>query len=77
MKSQLEIKKTDALQPFNEKGDSGSAVFAVNEDKSLECIGMAIGCMSNRNAVVTPIKDILTTLGPGVELKKIDIKNCS
>jgi len=56
--------------PFFQPGDSGSAVLIVNDDQSLECIGMAIGCSSDGSAIVTPISAILDALGPGVTLKR-------
>jgi len=57
-------------QAFFQSGDSGSAVFLVKEDRSLECIGIAIGCTSNYDAIVTPIRPILEALGPNLNLKK-------
>jgi hypothetical protein len=49
---------------FCQAGDSGSAVFLVDDNNHLHCIGMVIGFICNDlTAVVTPIDNILKILG--------------
>ncbi|XP_060583361.1 uncharacterized protein LOC132739625 [Ruditapes philippinarum] len=60
---------------FCQAGDSGSAVFLVDDDNHLHCIGMLIGVIcSDLTAIVTPIDNILKILshrlGKTLELKK-------
>jgi len=68
MKNQMEVKRIDFQKDLFQLGDSGSAVFTMRDDGSLECIGMAIGFISNGSAVVTPINAILGKFGPNITL---------
>jgi len=68
MKGQIEIASLDGHASF-QLGDSGSAVFTVKQDRTLECIGMAIGYTTYNSVIVTPIQSILDALAPGVRLK--------
>ncbi|XP_060602756.1 uncharacterized protein LOC132755843 [Ruditapes philippinarum] len=67
MQSRLMIQQLQidsfARKIFFEKGDSGSAVFSVDKTNKLFCIGMAIGVMSDKTCIVTPIQNILERLG--------------
>jgi hypothetical protein len=54
---------------FFELGDSGSFVFCINPDKSLSCLGMAVGLSTRSTCLVTPIDRILQTLCPGGRLR--------
>ena len=48
---------------FFDLGDSGSLVFMHDEDKSLKCVGMAVGKTSHGGCIVTPIEAILEAFG--------------
>ncbi|XP_061193842.1 uncharacterized protein LOC133202077 [Saccostrea echinata] len=54
---------------FFEPGDSGAFVFCINPDKTLSCIGMAIGSTSKGSCFVTPMVRILDSFGLRRELK--------
>ena len=62
MSNQIQI---DSFQRkiFFDAGDSGSAVFLVDKNNKLHCIGMAIGVTPDGTCMVTPIKSILEELG--------------
>lgn len=49
--------------PFFYLGDSGSLVFMHDDDKSLKCIGMAVGMTTHGGCIVTPIEAILKAFG--------------
>ncbi|XP_062570146.1 uncharacterized protein LOC134232216 [Saccostrea cucullata] len=44
---------------FFKPGDSGSFVFCINQDKTLSCLGMAIGSTTKGSCLVTPMVRIL------------------
>ncbi|XP_062578316.1 uncharacterized protein LOC134240240 [Saccostrea cucullata] len=54
---------------FFEPGDSGSFVFCINPDKTLSCIGMAIGSTTKGSCFVTPMTRILDSFGLPHRLK--------
>ncbi|XP_061193967.1 uncharacterized protein LOC133202208 [Saccostrea echinata] len=54
---------------FFEPGDSGAFVFCINPDKTLSCIGMAIGSTSKGSCLVTPMVRILDSFGLPHNLK--------
>lgn len=58
---------------FCQEGDSGAAVFLLDDDNKLYCIGMVIGIMSDFTSVVTPIQNILDILGRKCG-KKLELK---
>ncbi|XP_060602760.1 uncharacterized protein LOC132755847 [Ruditapes philippinarum] len=62
MLKQLQV-DSFARKIFFEQGDSGSAVFSVDRNNKLHCIGMAIGVTSDYTCIVTPIQEILERLG--------------
>ncbi|OWF36758.1 uncharacterized protein LOC110441179 [Mizuhopecten yessoensis] len=63
IKNQYEVLGLEG-QSFFEPGDSGAAVFSHSPfDRSLCCIGIAIGSLSNGSAIVTPIGAVLKALG--------------
>ncbi|XP_062610410.1 uncharacterized protein LOC134272176 [Saccostrea cucullata] len=47
---------------FFEPGDSGAFVFCINPDKTLSCLGMAIGSTTKGSCFVTPMTRILILL---------------
>ncbi|KAK3104578.1 hypothetical protein FSP39_005305 [Pinctada imbricata] len=78
MKGQYEVesgsKEPGSLnKPFFIPGDSGSAVFAKENDGTLTCIGIAIGITSYGTTVVTPIGAVLDALN----LKDTDVTTFS
>ncbi|XP_062591064.1 uncharacterized protein LOC134252577, partial [Saccostrea cucullata] len=54
---------------FFEPGDSGAFVFCINPDKTLSCIGMAIGSTTKGSCFVTPMTRILDSFGRPHRLK--------
>lgn len=68
MKNQYEILSIGPTN-FFQPGDSGSAVFLVDDNNQLHCIGIAIGCTSYNSAIVTPIVPVLNALGLPKRLK--------
>ncbi|XP_062578852.1 uncharacterized protein LOC134240788 [Saccostrea cucullata] len=48
---------------FFEVGDSGAFVFCINPDKTLSCLGMAIGLTTRGSCLVTPMVRILDSFG--------------
>ncbi|KAK3083038.1 hypothetical protein FSP39_012337 [Pinctada imbricata] len=63
MKGQYEILPGSEQNPFFIPGDSGSAVFLREPDKSLVCIGIAFGKTTYNTTLVTPIGAVLDSLG--------------
>ncbi|XP_053391564.1 uncharacterized protein LOC128554324 [Mercenaria mercenaria] len=61
MQNQLKI-NSHSLKTFFHIGDSGSAVFLVDKQNKLHCIGMAIGLLSDLSCLVTPIQVVLSEL---------------
>ncbi|XP_056007392.1 uncharacterized protein LOC125666144 isoform X2 [Ostrea edulis] len=68
MCDQIEIQNLPQGQ-FFKVGDSGSFVFCINPDKTLSCLGMAVGLSTRESCLVTPIGRILDNLCPGARLK--------
>jgi hypothetical protein len=69
MCDQIEIQNFPQGQ-FFECGDSGSFVFCINPDKTLSCLGMAVGfTLPHKTCLVTPIGRILNSLCPGARLR--------
>ncbi|XP_062598499.1 uncharacterized protein LOC134259920 [Saccostrea cucullata] len=77
MCNQIEIRNLPQGDFFS-MGDSGSFVFCINPNKTLSCIGMAIGLSPSGSCLVTPIDRILQSFGlpqtlescyPGVSIK--------
>jgi hypothetical protein len=68
MCDQIEIQNFPQGQ-FFKCGDSGSFVFCINPDKTLSCLGMAIGLTSHKTCLVTPITRILDSLCRGASLR--------
>lgn len=62
MYRQYLVESINNLQFFN-LGDSGSLVFMHDDDKSLKCIGMAVGMTTHGGCIVTPIEAILKAFG--------------
>ncbi|XP_053380020.1 uncharacterized protein LOC128548685 [Mercenaria mercenaria] len=77
LKNQLQI-DSYASSTFFQAGDSGSAVFLVDKENKLHCIGLAIGVMSDLTTVFTPIQNILQglgrQLGKTLEIKKFELE---
>ncbi|XP_056007785.1 uncharacterized protein LOC125666670 isoform X2 [Ostrea edulis] len=69
MCDQIEIRNLPHGQ-FFVCGDSGSFVFCINPDKTLSCLGMAVGLTSRESCLVTPIGRILENICPGARLKQ-------
>ncbi|XP_056007396.1 uncharacterized protein LOC125665437 isoform X2 [Ostrea edulis] len=61
MCDQIEIQNLPHGQ-FFVCGDSGSFVFCINPDKTLSCLGMAVGVSTRESCLVTPIDRILDNL---------------
>ncbi|XP_061195645.1 uncharacterized protein LOC133203864 [Saccostrea echinata] len=68
MCNQIEIQNMPQGEFFS-LGDSGSFVFCINPDKTLSCIGMAIGLSARGTCLVTPIDSILQSFGLPSALK--------
>lgn len=62
MYRQYLVESINNLQ-FFDLGDSGSLVFMLDDDKSLKCIGMAVGMTTHGGCIVTPIEAILEAFG--------------
>nr|XP_022297344.1 uncharacterized protein LOC111106812 isoform X2 [Crassostrea virginica] len=62
MYRQYLVESINNLQ-FFDLGDSGSLVFMHDDDKSLKCIGMAVGMTTHGGCIVTPIEAILKAFG--------------
>ncbi|XP_062596794.1 uncharacterized protein LOC134258282 [Saccostrea cucullata] len=54
---------------FFEAGDSGAFVFCINVDKTLSCLGMAIGSSTRGSCLVTPMTRILDSFSLPHSLK--------
>ncbi|XP_053397140.1 uncharacterized protein LOC123551685 [Mercenaria mercenaria] len=63
-----------ARKTFCQEGDSGSAVFHVDRENKLHCIGIVTGIMSDLTCVVTPIQPILEGLGTKIN-KTLELKS--
>ncbi|XP_056007405.1 uncharacterized protein LOC125666233 [Ostrea edulis] len=68
MCDQIEIQNLPQGQ-FFKVGDSGSFVFCINPDKTLSCLGMAVGLSTRNSCLVTPIGRILENICPRARLK--------
>ncbi|XP_061162380.1 uncharacterized protein LOC133171608 [Saccostrea echinata] len=71
MYNQVAIDSHCSLGPFFKIGDSGSLVFLPQEDGTLDCIGMAIGCTSYGTCIMTPIEDVLDNLDRMLDPKNL------
>lgn len=63
-----------AKKVFCQEGDSGAAVFLLDSNSVLNCIGIVIGILSDCTVVVTPIEKVMQGLGTNYGKKTVELQ---